>query len=119
VRINSGSTLPSTLTNARPGSSMWMDPVENDEGAPDMTSATAIVFGSGAMVTGRSSGRDCLAHSAPLRYSYRHWKTWLALTPFSRATRAIDAPGTSVASTMRRFSSAVRRTRFAEPLVAA
>jgi hypothetical protein len=32
----------------------------------------------------------------------------LALTPFSRATRAIDAPGTSVSSTIRRFSSAVR-----------
>jgi small GTP-binding protein len=41
----------------------------------------------------------------------------LAFTPFSRATRAIDAPGTSVASTIRRFSSAVRRTRFAGPFV--
>jgi hypothetical protein len=37
------------------------------------------------------------------------------LTPFSRATRAIDAPGTSVASTIRRFSSAVRCTRFVWP----
>jgi hypothetical protein len=117
ARISSGSTLPSTLTNARPGSSIWMDPVD-DEATPDATSVTATLLGSDAMVTGRSSGRGCLDHPAPLRYSYRHWKTWLALTPFSRATRAIDAPGTSVSSTMRRFSSAVRSIRFAEPLVA-
>jgi len=91
---------------------MWIDPVD-EEGPPDATSVITTLLGSDAMVTGRSSGRACLAHPAPLRYSYRHWKTWLALTPFSRATRAIDAPGTSVASTMRRFSSAVRRTRFA------
>src|ERR1700747_329759 len=65
VRISSGSTLPSTLTNARPGSSMWINPID-DEGTPDTTSATVTVFGSGAMVTGRSSGRGCLAHPAPL-----------------------------------------------------
>jgi hypothetical protein len=117
VRISSGSTLPSTLTNARPGSSMRIDPGE-DEGTPDATSATSTVSGSDAMVTARSSARGCVAHPTPLRYLYRHWKTWLALTPFSRATRAIDAPGTSVASTMRRFSSVVRSTRFAEPAVA-
>lgn len=34
--------------------------------------------------------------------------TWLALTLFSRATRAIDAPGTGVATTMRRFSAGVQ-----------
>src|SRR6202042_720922 len=50
----------------------------------------------------------------PLRYSYRHWNTWFAFTPCSRATREIDAPGTNVASTMRRFSSGVRRNRFRE-----
>lgn len=43
---------------------------------------------------------------ALLRYSYDHWNTWLALRPLSRATRAIETPG--IASTMRRFSSAVR-----------
>src|ERR1700747_2664206 len=59
VRISSGSTLPSTLTNARPGSSMWIDPVE-DEGTPDATSVIATLLGSDAMVTARSSGRGCL-----------------------------------------------------------
>jgi hypothetical protein len=50
----------------------------------------------------------------PLRYSYRHWNTWFAFTPCSRATRAIEAPGTNVASTIRRFSSGVLRNRFRE-----
>jgi len=66
-------------------------------------------LGSVTTATGRSVVRDCLAAQPTLfLYSYRHWNTWFALTPFSRATRAIDAPGTSVASTMRRFSAGVR-----------
>ncbi len=67
-------------------------------------------------VTGRSLVPARLpAQWAPLPYSCRHWKTWLAFTPCSLATRAIDAPDASVASTIRRFSSGVRNNRFREP----
>jgi hypothetical protein len=114
ARTSAASTPFSTLTRARPGNSMWIDPDGVIDGA---TSGAMTRFGSEVKVTGRSSVRRCLpAHEAPFRYSYLHWKTWLALTPFSRATRAIDAPATSVASTMRRFSSPVRCTRCAETL---
>ena len=74
-----------------------------------MASGAIRLSGSVATVTGKSLARGGLAaQPTPLRCSYRHWKTWLALTPFSRATRAIDTPGARVASTIRRFSSAVR-----------
>jgi hypothetical protein len=119
VRTSSGSTPASTLTSARPGNSMWMDADGGAGAGVGATSDTMTLLDSAATVTGKSRVRDCLAaQPVPFRYSYRHWKTWLALTPFSRATRAIDAPGTSVASTTRRFSSAVRWTRFVAPLPA-
>jgi hypothetical protein len=73
------------------------------------TSGTAMQLGSVATATGRSFVGDYFAAQPTLSlYSYRHLNTWLALTPFSRATRAIDAPGTRVASTIRRFSAGVR-----------
>jgi hypothetical protein len=114
ARTSDVSTPASTLTNAWPGNSMWICPDGTDGGE---TSGTITLLGSAANVTGSKLARVFwAAHSAPLRYSCRHWNTWLAFTPCSRATRAIDAPGTSVASTIRRFSSAVRRKRFAELL---
>src|SRR5947207_202946 len=33
---------------------------------------------------------------SPSRYSFRHANTWLAFPPCARATRATDAPGSSV-----------------------
>ena len=73
------------------------------------------LFGSAVTVTGNSLLWACWrTPRVPLRYSYRHWNTWFAFTPCSRATRAIDAPGTNVASTIRRFSSGVLRNRFRE-----
>src|SRR3989442_15003543 len=47
----------------------------------------------------------------PARYSLRQPKTWLALTPCARATRATDAPSANVSSTIRRFSAIVRYCR--------
>ena len=92
---------------------MWIEPDGTASGA---SSGAITLSGSRVTVTGKSSVRDWLAaQPTPFRCSYRHWKTWLALTPCSRATRAIDAPGASVASTIRRFSAAVRYTRFARP----
>jgi hypothetical protein len=74
-----------------------------------MTSGTTTQLDSVTTETGRNFVGACFAAQPTLfLYSYRHWNTWLALTPFSRATRAIDAPGTRVASTMRRFSAGVR-----------
>jgi len=109
VRTSSGSTPASTLTSARPGNSIWIDADDGAGGDVDATSGRTTQLGSETTATGRSFVRDCFAAQPTLfLYSYRHWNTWLALIPFSRATRAIDAPGTSVASTMRRFSSAVR-----------
>src|SRR5438132_4464686 len=49
--------------------------------------------------------------SRPARYSLRQPKTWLALTPCARATRATDAPSANVSSTIRRFSAIVRYCR--------
>jgi len=106
ARTSVGSTPLSTLTKARPGSSMWIEPGEAKTGE---TSGTITLRGSLVTVTGKSLVRDSpAAQPTPLRCSYRHWKTWLALTQFSRATRAIDAPGKSVASTIHRFFFAVR-----------
>ncbi len=114
TRTSAGSTQLSTLTNARPGSSMWIEPEGVKTGEASRSANT--LSDSPVSVTGKSSVRDSPeAQPTPLRCSNRHWKTWLALTPFSLATRAIDAPGTSVASTIRRFSSAVRCTRFVRP----
>jgi hypothetical protein len=85
---------------------MWIEPGEAKTGE---TSGTITLRGSLVTVTGKSLVRDSpAAQPTPLRCSYRHWKTWLALTQFSRATRAIDAPGKSVASTIHRFFFAVR-----------
>lgn len=109
VRTSSGSTPASTLTSARPGNSIWIDAEDGAGVGVDATSDTIAQLGSETTVTGKSFVRDCfVAHPTLFLYSYRHWNTWLALTPFSLATRAIDAPGTSVASTMRRFSAGVR-----------
>ena len=49
--------------------------------------------------------------SSPRWYCRRQVNTWFALTPCARATRATDAPGCSVSSTIRRFSSTERRRR--------
>lgn len=70
-----------------------------------------MVIGNAAV----GSGGNLLVRLAScFGYSYRRWNTWFNVTPCSRATRAIDAPGTNVASTIRRFSSGVRRNRFPE-----
>src|SRR5713101_5831093 len=53
--------------------------------------------------------------SRPARYSLRQPKTWLALTPCARATRATDAPSTNVSSTIRRFSAMLRCCRVGAP----
>jgi hypothetical protein len=74
-----------------------------------------VTLFSAVTVTGTSLLWACWPKpSVPLRYSYRHWNTWFAFTPCSRATRAIEAPGTNVASTIRRFSSGVLRNRLRE-----
>jgi hypothetical protein len=49
--------------------------------------------------------------SNPLRYSRRQLKTWLALTVCRCATRATDAPGSNVSSTILRLSATERRRR--------
>jgi hypothetical protein len=101
ARTSSGSTPASTLITARPGSSIWIDPDRATAGAiPD----NETLFGSAVTVTGTNLVCACRPTSRlPLRYSCRHWNTWFAFTPCSRATRAIEAPGANVASTMRRF----------------
>src|ERR1039458_3529675 len=53
--------------------------------------------------------------SLPSRYKRRHWKTWFALTPYFNATRATEAPASSVSSTTRRRSAALRRRRGPAP----
>jgi hypothetical protein len=112
ARTSSGSTPASTLITALPGSSIWIDPDAATAGAiPD----NETLFISSVTVTGTNLVCACRPTSKlPLRYSCRHWNTRFAFTPCSRATRAIEAPGINVASTIRRFSSRVLRCRLGE-----
>ena len=50
---------------------------------------------------------------SPRWYWRPHANTWLAFTPCARATRAADAPGAKVSSTIWRFSSGPRYCRLA------
>jgi hypothetical protein len=54
ARTSTGSIPASTLTNARPGNSMWIDPDGTGGGG---TSGTIALLGSAANVTGSSSAR--------------------------------------------------------------
>src|SRR5215831_4631074 len=60
--------------------------------------------------TGTSAVAESISRR-PFRYCLRHLKTWLAFTPFARATSATDAPGFNVSSTIRRRSSFERNSR--------
>src|SRR5258705_7096086 len=53
--------------------------------------------------------------SSPLSSARRHLNTWLAFTPLARATSATLAPGSSVNSTIWRFSAAERHRRTQRP----
>ena len=50
-----------------------------------------------------------LLPSSPWRYCRRQLNTWLAFTPCASATRATDAPGFKVCSTIRHFSPTGQR----------
>jgi len=99
---------------------MWID-AEDGRGATDASSGTTAVHGSAVTVTGRSCVRGVpgAAHPMPFPVLTSPLKNLVGVDTVFGATRAIDASGTSVASTIRRFSSAVRRARFAGPLVVA
>src|SRR5205823_4706170 len=58
-----------------------------------------------------AAGVAAFASSSPFWYSRRHPKTRLAFTPCARATIATEAPGLRLSSTIRRFSSFVRKRR--------
>src|SRR5580704_6464880 len=64
-----------------------------------------------ASATRTASNPGTLFFSEPRsawRYCLRQANTWLAFTPCARATRATDAPGARVSSTIWRFSSGLR-----------
>ena len=73
----------------------------------------AAVVGIGAdveslIVTGSNSAAGAgrtLPPRRPRRYKRRQLKTWFALIPCARATRATDDPGWKLSSTIRRFSA--------------
>jgi Phage integrase family len=76
-----------------------------------------ILKGTGRAKSARMPKRSCKSlakfplvrlprsFSRPCLWALRHANTWFAFTANSRATRATDAPGVSVASTIRRFCS--------------
>ncbi len=93
TRTSAASTPFSTVTNARPGNSMWIAP---DEAATAGASGVIMRLGSAASVTGRSSVRACLAaHEAPLRYSYATgrpgWRSPRAHAPLAQSMRQTQA----------------------------
>jgi hypothetical protein len=76
--------------------------------------------GSGVTVTGNRPGVDDAAADGSLasRQRRRQLNTWFALTSYCRATTETDAPGTSVAATISRFSASGQRLlRRRSPLV--
>ncbi len=101
------SIVPTRQTRARPGSSIWITPVEE---GPVVVSIS--LAGSSATLTGNSfKAGPAGAPRRPLAYSLREPNTWLAFTPYIRATRATEAPGASESSTIRLRSSTLRRRR--------
>src|SRR5205809_5694313 len=92
-----------------------MVPGEDFAKSTDGEHSRLVVVASDGELSLMRTGNNLIARlappSRPARYSLRQPKTWLALTPCARATRATDAPSTNVASTMRRFSSIVRYCR--------
>ncbi len=70
------------------------------------TTAVALKAGHKLIVAVESAG-----NISPFRYARRHRNTWFAFTPSACATRATLAPGSSVSSTIRRFSSTDHRLR--------
>ena len=64
--------------------------IDDQQGQPFIAMEFLDVLGSAVTVTGTSLVWPCWpTPRVPLRYSYRHWNTWFAFTPCSRATRAI------------------------------
>jgi hypothetical protein len=66
------------------------------------------------MVTGTSSvvgSERTFPPRRPRWYNRRQLKTWLALIPCARATRATEDPGWKLSSTIRRFSATEHRRR--------
>ena len=55
------------------------------------------------------TGSAFLRLNSPWRYCRRQLNTWLAFTPCANATRATDAPGFKVCSTIRHFSATGHR----------
>src|SRR5438094_1886118 len=92
-----------------------MVPGEDFAKSTDGEHSRLVVVASDGELSFTRTGNNLIARlappSRPARYSLRQPKTWLALTPWARATSATDAPSASVASTIRRFSSIGRYCR--------
>src|SRR3984957_12172082 len=103
MRSASPSTLPATQTCPL-GNSTWIVPATAAVTCrlPDRFAvlACASLTRTGSNLTGSAF----LGLSSPRRYCRRQLNTWLAFTPCASATRATDAPGFKVCSTIRHFS---------------
>ena len=108
MRSASPSTLPATQTCPL-GNSTWIVPATAAVTCrlPDRFAvlACASLTRTGSNLTGSAF----LGLSSPRRYCRRQLNTWLAFTPCSNATRATDAPGFKVCSTIRHFSPSGHR----------
>jgi len=98
------------MRNRPRGNCNWMVPAGADVAADDEVGAA----GESVMVTGSSSAAGTGRTFPPRRprwYNRRQLKTWFALIPCARATRATEDPGWKLSSTIRRFSATEYRRR--------
>ena len=105
-----GSAPHSTLIDARPGNSMWIEP--DDVGCGSAGGSCVTASHRADTVTG-SNAEDLEESSAnsPPSNARRYLNTWFAFTPLTCATCETLAPGCKVNSTMRRFSDNECRLR--------
>jgi hypothetical protein len=104
------STFASTRTRLPPPRLISINPLRPDAVGRDCVSSSDDGFEISAPVSGpairTAAKRDAIAGGdAPVRACLRQVNTRLAETPLRRATSDIFAPGTSVSSTIRVFSS--------------
>jgi hypothetical protein len=92
------------------GNCSWIVPAAAEDAVDEELGAA----GESMSVTGSSSAAGTGRTFPPRRprwYSRRQLKTWFALIPCARATRATEDPGWKLSSTIRRFSATEYRRR--------
>jgi len=102
----------STLIVALPGNSIWIAPAAA-ACSPRCSAVTIAVSVDMDTLTGSSAAYG--SASSPFSNERRHLKTWLALTPYERATLATLAPGSIVSCTICGFSATDRHLRDRRP----